>query len=127
MWQFVQVSGEIRQDGEHVAWGYAGKGVGKNNHSCQSVHNVGPIPCGLYTIEAPHDTKDHGPYVLRLEPDPGNQMFGRSGFLIHGDSIADPGTASEGCIIASKLTRLRIWESGDHILQVVSGLKEGQQ
>ena len=123
MWQFVINSGEIRQDVEHVAWGYSGKGIGKNNPAAQSVPNVGPIPCEFYTIEDPHDTKDHGPFVLRLIPDVTNVMFGRSGFLIHGDSVQAPGTASEGCIIASKLTRLRIWDSGDRRLQVVSGVK----
>lgn len=122
MWQYKQNDGEISQDGEHVAWGYSGHGPGRNNPALQSLHNVGPIPVGLYTVEDPHDTKDHGPYVLRLVPDATNEMFDRDGFLIHGDSIQNPGTASEGCIIASKLTRLRIWESGDHVLQVISGV-----
>ncbi len=120
MWHFVSSTGEISQDSDHVAWGYAGKDAGKNNPAMQHVHNVGPLPCGLYEIGQPYNTKEHGPYVLPLTPDPGNEMFGRGGFLIHGDNIQSPGTASEGCIIASKLTRLRIWESGDHRLQVIA-------
>lgn len=122
-WKYVQVSGEIRQDDEHIAWGYSGRGPGKNNPACQAVHSVGPIPCGLYTIGEPYDSKEHGPYVLPLTPHPANQMYGRSGFLIHGDSIREPGTASEGCIIASKITRLTIGESNDRLLLVTSGLK----
>lgn len=124
MWQYIQVSGELKQDGEHAAWAYSGHGIGKNNPASQSVHNVGPIPCGLYEIGEPINTSAHGPYCLPLTPRPDNMMWGRAGFLIHGDSIQEPGTASEGCIIASKLTRIRIWESGDRLLQVVSGLKE---
>ena len=39
------------------------------------------------------------PVAMPLIPDPANQMHGRSGFFIHADSIADPGSASEGCIV----------------------------
>jgi hypothetical protein len=35
-------------------------------------------------------------------------MCGRDNFLIHGDSIAAPGTASHGCIILNRLARERI-------------------
>jgi hypothetical protein len=99
--------------------GYAGRGVGKNNPLMQNVSNVGPLPAGTYTIESPVDTETHGLYVLWLTPDPMNEMFGRTGFGIHGDSIDNPGNASEGCIVLPRITREAIWESGDRQLLVV--------
>jgi hypothetical protein len=45
-------------------------------------------------------------------------MFGRCGFFCHGDSIAHPGHASDGCIIQDLTTRHRMWSSGDHELDV---------
>ena len=104
-----------------LAIGYSGApGIGKNNPVQQDVEDVGPIPQGLYRIQAPVDTVTHGPYVLPLTPDPANEMFGRAGFLIHGDSVVDPGTASKGCIILPRFARQRIWESPDHVLTVVA-------
>lgn len=120
MWVYQQSTGEIKQeDTELLACGYSGKGECKNDPSSQKRHNEGPIPCGTYQIQAPYDTKTHGPFVLPLAPNLDNQMFGRSGFLIHGDSLHDPGTASEGCIILNRAVRERIWESGDHDLKVI--------
>lgn len=120
MWLYVQASGELYAgDGELVAVGYAGSGQGKNNPGMQTVHNVGPIPCGRYTIEAPIHTVTHGPYVLGLSPARRNAMFGRSAFLLHGDSVVHPGTASEGCIILPRVVRERVWTSGDHQLLVI--------
>jgi len=101
--------------------GYCGKGSCKDNPAAESVVNEGPIPVGWYTIQAPVDTDEHGPYVLWLTPDPTNVMYGRSGFGIHGDSIDDPGSASEGCIILDRNEREAIWGSGDNRLEVVSG------
>lgn len=43
-WTCAQKTGELQQDGEHVATGYSGAGEGKNNPKMQSVRNVGPIP-----------------------------------------------------------------------------------
>ena len=61
-----------------------------------------------------------GEYVIRLEPDPSNNMCGRSGFLIHGDSAKHPGFASQGCIILDKKYRKNMWNSGDKILEVIA-------
>jgi hypothetical protein len=55
----------------------------------------------------------------KIPPDSANTMFGRSGFLIHGDSIARPGFASRGCIIAGRLIREAIAASGDAGLTVI--------
>lgn len=103
--------------------GYSGFEAGKNNPALQNVANVGPIPQGRYTIGKPECVDSpgpHGPFVMRLTPDAANQMFGRDGFLIHGDSIVKPGTASHGCIIMGRLIRNAIAASGDHDLTVVA-------
>lgn len=120
-WTYKQATGELFHDDAQmpVATGYAGAGEGKNNPAMQTIHNVGPIPVGGYTIGDPSDTRTHGPYVLDLTPAPGNNMCGRSGFLIHGDSVVHPGTASEGCIIMPRVVRELIWKSGDTRLEVI--------
>ena len=118
-WNYYQATGKLAHDGADVALGYSGAGEGKNNPDDQTIHNVGPIPRGGYTINAPQDTVTHGPYVLPLTPDPANEMFGRAGFLMHGDSVVHPGTASEGCIIMPRAVREQVWASGDPALSVV--------
>lgn len=119
-WVYEQLTGRLSLDGGSIiAIGYSGAGAGKNNPTEENMQNVGPIPEGLYDIEEPFDSPTHGPFALRLLPDTGNVMFGRSGFLIHGDSIERPGEASEGCIILPRIARQDIWDSGDHVLQVV--------
>lgn len=122
-WMYEIVSGKLySENGELVGVGYSGAGDHKNNPEFQSVSDKGPIPSGSYQITAPVYTVTHGPYVLPLVPAPANIMYGRSGFLIHGDSKVAPGTGSEGCIILSRDVRQRIWESSDHDLDVVSSV-----
>lgn len=99
---------------------YSGHGEGKNNPEMVSVPNVGPIPPGKYRYGKAQDTEQHGPLVLPLTPLPGTDTFGRSGFLIHGDSISHPGEASRGCIIAPHLLRLAMNASQDRILEVIA-------
>jgi len=119
MWTYGQMTGSLRGSTIGIiARGYAGAGAGKNNPDMDHVPNTGPLPRGKYTIGRPYNSS-HSPYTLRLTPDPKNVMHGRSGFLIHGDSIANPGTASQGCIILPRAVRQKIFESGDHDLQVV--------
>lgn len=121
-WTYEQLTGRLRDpDGDLIGVGYSGAGEHKNKPDSQAIHNEGPIPCGLYSVGAPHDTLTHGPFVLPLEPDPTNQMFGRAGFLVHGDSKVAPGTASEGCIIQAKDVRERLNASLDKQLLVISG------
>ena len=127
-WTWAIDSGSLYdKNGELQGKGYAGGDCGAyppgvNNPSCCDVPKVGPLPPGHYTIGAPQDTITHGPYVLPLTPNPGNQMYGRGGFLIHGDSILAPGRqeASEGCIVLPLGVREQIWNSGDHDLGVVA-------
>ncbi|MGC2473676.1 MAG: tlde1 domain-containing protein [Candidatus Sulfotelmatobacter sp.] len=120
-WTYSQKTGDLEQDGTHVATGYSGAGEGKNNPEKQSVPNVGPIPQGDWTVTGPPaNTSEHGPYVLRLNPVAGTETFSRSGFLMHGDSKAHPGCASEGCVILPRTVREQVWTSGDHDLKVVA-------
>lgn len=118
---YRQFEGSFHGVAQDIFSGYSGAGEGKNNPAMQQVHNVGPIPQGKYSIVGePFDSPDHGPFVLRLEPDPTNEMYGRAGFLIHGDNVHSPGTASEGCIILPRYAREAIWSSGQRELEVVA-------
>lgn len=121
MWTYKQSTGQLFQNGQLEAIGYSGHGEGRNNPSAQTIPFVGPIPCGVWEISGPpRDTPTHGPYVLTLTSMAGVDTFGRSGFLIHGDSIPAPGTASEGCIVLPRPIRESIWLSGDRALEVIA-------
>jgi hypothetical protein len=119
MWTYHQASGLLAHDGEPSATGYSGAGAGKNSPAMQDVPNVGPIPQGRYRIGPLFDSQGHGPKCMRVIPCEGTETFGRDGFLIHGDSIAAPGTASHGCIILTRPVREAIAASGDADLEVV--------
>lgn len=131
MWTYRQSDGVLLHDGAYVATGYSGFDNGKNNPAMQDHVGLGPIPCGSYTIQVivddngqPEDYENKKAPVMRLIPAASNQMFGRSGFLIHGDSISEPGTASHGCVIEAHEIRELISqnaENGDDQLQVVLG------
>lgn len=124
-WQYNQTTGELRCNGILAGVGYSGKGNGKNNPELEATPFIGPIPCDWWTIDGPpKNTEKHGPYVLTLTPDRDTITYGRSEFLIHGDSEDHPGEASEGCIVAPPNVRSRIWQSGDRRLLVVSGMPE---
>jgi hypothetical protein len=141
MWTFHQSNGLIEDfKGFRYGCSYAGRGEGKNNPVLQDVRagcrwdkekqlwlpvegltsdDWGPLPCGIYAMQAPVDSPTHGPYVLWLTPDPANEMFGRSGFGCHGDALEHPGFASEGCICSPRTIRQVMWKSDDHRVQVV--------
>jgi hypothetical protein len=118
MWTYIQKTGVLLHEGECVAVGYAGNGAGKNNPHMDYVKGIGPLPVGHYHIGDPQDTATHGPCVLRLTPYALNIMYGRDGFLIHGDSVKAPGTASHGCIILPRVIRELIGHSADRVLLV---------
>jgi hypothetical protein len=123
---YRQKSGELLRDSPAgmvlLTTGYSGApGPTKNNPLAQHQSNLGPLPAGVYWVGEPHDTEEHGPFVLPLVPVTGTELFGRSGFLIHGDSIQRPGTASHGCIIIGRPFREQIAAHGDKLLAVVSG------
>jgi hypothetical protein len=127
---YEQATGKlIDPDGHLVATGYAGGNCGKNpsgvnNPAMQECHGVGPLPVGLYALGQPENSPHLGPYAIPLIPHPGNTMYARSGFYIHGDMInGPPHSASEGCIIVPRAIREELSASGDTIT-VVSGLTE---
>jgi hypothetical protein len=123
-WTYQQATGKLLDpDGNVVGIGYSGAGEWKNKPDAQHLADKGPIPCGEYKIGVPTDTVTHGPYVIPLTPGKNNNMFGRSGFLLHGDSVVSPGTASEGCIIQSRDVRNQVGPSKDRKLIVVSGIQ----
>lgn len=105
-----------------VSDGYSGADSGKNNPSAQTTRRVGPIPVGAYRIAPPIDHPELGPVSLRLEPLGDTKSWGRSGFLIHGDSRTRPGDASHGCIVLPRPVRERIAQSDDGLLVVISGV-----
>jgi hypothetical protein len=98
--------------------GYAGQGAGLNNPNAQSQQNVGPLPQGNYTIGPGTNSPNTGPLTLPLTPAPGNNMYGRSAFRIHGDNAAQNNTASHGCAIMPHNVRQIINNSGGGTLHV---------
>lgn len=119
-WAYSQTSGSMTFNGAGVATGYSGNGAGLNNPALQNDPDVGPIPQGNYTIGAAHADPEKGPVVMALTPDPANQMFGRDGFLIHGDNPEMNHTASKGCIILARPFRQQIAASADRVLIVIA-------
>jgi hypothetical protein len=119
MWTYRQSTGEIFRDGVLKGHGYSGHGEGKNNPAMQHIKCVGPIPVGRYHIGEPYKSLKLGPLVLPLTPVRTNNMHGRSGFAIHGESAAHPGEASLGCIIQDYRVRQTIYDSEDKVLEVI--------
>lgn len=120
-WLYLQTGTLIGPDDRRYP-AYSGKGEHKNVPTSQNIEDWGPIPSGVYTIGEPRNTTMHGPFVLPLTPDPANEMFGRSEFLIHGNSLVERGSASEGCIVTSRAIREAIHNSQDKELRVVAAL-----
>jgi hypothetical protein len=117
-WTYHQADGTLYDpQGNAVASdAYSGAGVGRNNSAMEQMPNVGPIPRGTYQIEHSRHSPRTGPVSMNLTPQPGNQMFGRSAFMIHGDNRTH--TASQGCIILRRDLREQIDRSDDKELTV---------
>lgn len=119
MWGFRISTGAITNNGLKIGTGYSGHGDGRGNPKLVAVQNVGPIPPGKYKIGPAYDDEGGlGPLVMHLDPLPGTNVFGRSLFRIHGDSISAPGTASHGCVVAPPAVRRAINKSQDRVLEV---------
>jgi hypothetical protein len=120
MWTYQQSTGNLLDgEGRAVTTGYAGNGWGKNNPQAQDQHDVGPLPCGKYKIGEPYASPKTGAITMNLTPDPGNEMFGRAGFRIHGDSLEHPGNASDGCMCIERPYRMLVAASPDKDLEVI--------
>jgi len=110
--------------------GYAGANLGLNNPDYQNVKgdpahpdtDAGPLPRGTYFIGKQRDNVTSTGKTLhgseRLKPDPGNQMFDRKGFLIHGGDFVNM-DSSQGCIVVRPNVRYAIGTSGFLELEVV--------
>lgn len=120
-WNWEITTGKLRDPiGKLLAIGYSGSPAGINNPAMQEIRDVGPIPCGLWTVGAPYEDPKKGPFTMALTPSSDTNTFGRDEFRIHGDRKTGPlFQASEGCIILPLFARQRIWESDDHQLEVV--------
>lgn len=121
VWVYRQSTGELFRDGLLYAGGYSGAPGYVNRPEAQELEDRGPIPRGRWLIGARLDTEAHGPACLRLVPAAGTATFGRSGFLVHGDSRRTFGqqAASHGCVILGRATRDAMWFSLDHDLEVI--------
>ena len=118
MWLYVQSTGDLFLGSSYVETGYSGAVPGgKNDPSKECVRNIGPIPRGYYAIGSAIQTPTLT--TLPLSADyPAYCSPPRSGFLVHGDNST--GTASQGCIILSRVTRERINASDVKRLRVVA-------
>jgi Protein of unknown function (DUF2778) len=119
MWTYSQSTGAmVDPRGQAAGRGYSGLGDAKNQPGEERVKDHGPIPRGLWRIGATHTVIGLGALVMALTPEAGTETFGRSGFLIHADSIQHPGCASHGCIVLPNALRAAIGASPDRQLQV---------
>jgi len=134
MWRFVRKQGQdgdVLRDDVFIGHAYSGYddgdgipelGEGKNDPTKERLRGIGPVPRGRYRMSRPFFHETAGPYVIRLTPLEGTETYGRSGFLVHGDSVRLPGSVSHGCIVAHRAIRVLMGEAveeGDDILEVV--------
>jgi hypothetical protein len=137
MWVYEIVSGYLYSPtGRKMEpAGYSGNREGLNNPAMESVRDVGPLPEGVYDMDAPIDHPRLGPFAIPLIPRPENVMHGRNGFYIHAKRKTEPqsepvGTpmaelrevelSSDGCIAQVRAIRQAAWLSLDHVLAVVA-------
>ena len=117
--RFVHRSG---QGSRLLATGYAGAPGFVNDPSSDHLSKRGPIPKGYYRLRVVKHPRFAFPAIF-CEPSDANQMFGRSGFYIHGDNRHGNRTASTGCIILSRFVRHEISDavSGGDVSLIVVG------
>lgn len=84
---------------------YSGAPDHVNRPESQAFKCLGPIPAGMWLVDAPASHPRLGPVSIGLEAKNKETARGRSGFYIHGDNNAGNFTASTGCIIATRATR----------------------
>lgn len=103
--------------------GYSGMGKSRNRPGDTHLVGRGPIPVGKYYLELVRRS-GLAPPVFHLVASRGNQMFGRSGFLIHGDNPTHD--ASRGCIILWRSAREAIAEFAPKVLEVCASRPLGR-
>jgi RHS repeat-associated protein len=104
---------EYAADGtvEQIQFGvYAGTAEHSNVVASETLVRQGPVPAGIYELSVDTNTANNnlGGARMRLTPLGDTEMFGRDGFLIHADSVANPGTGSQGCIIVPRAMRVEM-------------------
>lgn len=119
MYTYKQSTGQIfGPDGGSIGNGYSGHDEGRNNPKMQNVPMVGPTPVGQYYIDKAFDQiPGKGPCIMHLWPIRNTNVFGRSGFMIHGNNAIND--ASEGCIILGPDIRKMIANGSDRELEVI--------
>lgn len=122
-WIWKQAAGELWRDGKLIAKGYSGAPGFVNSTAHEGVRNKGPIPRGFYRMSSVWPKHPRlGQVAISLVPIH-HDALGRSDFMIHGDSIKRPGTASKGCIILDYATRLlmagSVGRPGEGMIEVV--------
>lgn len=86
------------------AAGYAGRAIGRDNPDMDHVKNIGPLPRGVYSMRVVEHPRFAAPAIQLVQTD--GEGHGRSGFFIHGDNAKADYSASSGCIVLDKPTRL---------------------
>lgn len=99
---------------------YAGAPGFVNDPSAEHLRSKGPLPRGFYRIVEADHPRFASP-ALKLYPLPETEMYGRSGFWIHGDNHLGNRSASSGCIICNWHDRgfIKRRLPGGNILRVV--------
>jgi hypothetical protein len=117
-----QSAGALYDGAKLISPGYSGKGRGKNNPSLQGMQGVGPIPAGRWKMVNVYNSAKVGKFTITLHSmddavlDDTHTPTGRGAFRIHGDSIREPGSASNGCIILPLAIRKMIYKAGNVII-----------
>lgn len=119
MWIWAIKQGSLIRAGAIKGSGYSGFEACKNDPLCTHIPNLGPVPSGAWFIGPEIESEEHGPVAMHLIPLSGTETFGRSAFMIHGDSKEHPGKASHGCIILPRPVREEISAGRDKLLVVV--------
>lgn len=118
MWTYQVTTGLMHHGNVLKGVGYSGHDEGLDNPNMENVRAVGPIPRGRWQIGTFFDHPHLGSIVAHLSPI-NTQVFGRSGFFIHGDNKSHNHSGSDGCIVADHSLREAIRDSGDKELSVI--------
>jgi hypothetical protein len=100
-----------------IGYGYSGQPSFLNDIHKENLKNIGPLPAGMYTITSVYNDPKRGDHACVLTPMPGNNMYDRGGFLIHGDTATESHDASDGCIVTPLWMR-QFFKFGD-VVEVI--------
>ena len=92
------------EDTLEIDRGYSGYKEYRNSVRFEKAKLLGPIPRGVWTVGFGQAHPRLGPQAIPLEIEEGD-IFGRSGFFIHGENGFVNFTASTGCIVLGRSAR----------------------